>query len=212
RLGQEYLRQRGNKAFLSDAHPVPFVVNNDGALSQHAAHVLFASLTAAEKEAPLPPELFVLELGIGVGLVCRYFLDAFRDLCAKYGKDHYGRLTSALAARSERMLRDVPRPGVLAHPPGRYRLRLADALEPDKALPHDLLFRGQPGKPLRAVVLNYLLDCLPATALEFDGDSAKQLCVRTCVARNVRLADHTDLTAKQLADRARRGGPEAERR
>jgi hypothetical protein len=26
-LGQEYLRQRGNKAFLSDVHPVPFVVN-----------------------------------------------------------------------------------------------------------------------------------------------------------------------------------------
>jgi hypothetical protein len=26
RLGQEYLRQRGNKAFLSDAHPVPSYV------------------------------------------------------------------------------------------------------------------------------------------------------------------------------------------
>jgi hypothetical protein len=31
-LGQEYLRQRGNKAFLSDASPVPFVINNDGTL------------------------------------------------------------------------------------------------------------------------------------------------------------------------------------
>jgi tetratricopeptide (TPR) repeat protein len=109
------------------------------------------------------------------------------------------------------MLRDAARHGVLADHPGRYRLRLADALEPDKALPHDLLFRGQPGKPLRAVFLNYLLDCLPAAALEFDGDTAKQLCVRTCIARNVRLADHTDLTAKQLAERAKRGGPQAER-
>jgi hypothetical protein len=61
RLGQEYLRQRGNKAFLSDAHPVPFVINNDGALSHHAAHVLFAALTAAEKEAALHQDLFVLE-------------------------------------------------------------------------------------------------------------------------------------------------------
>src|SRR5438094_1289425 len=68
RLGQEYLRQRGNKAFLSDAQPVPFVVNNDGSLSHHAAHLLFASLLAVEKEGPLPGELFVLELGIGVGL------------------------------------------------------------------------------------------------------------------------------------------------
>src|SRR6516165_2034499 len=77
RLGQEYLRQRGNKAFLSDAHPVPFVINNDGALSTAAAELLFAALQAAEKEAPLPAELFVLELGIGVGLFARYFLDAF---------------------------------------------------------------------------------------------------------------------------------------
>ncbi len=35
-LGQEYLRLRGNKAFLSDVSPVPFVVNNDGTLSRNA--------------------------------------------------------------------------------------------------------------------------------------------------------------------------------
>src|SRR5262245_23392310 len=64
RLGQEYLRQRGNKAFLSDTHPVPFVINNDGALSLAAGEVLFASLQAAEKEATLPADLYVLELGI----------------------------------------------------------------------------------------------------------------------------------------------------
>src|SRR4051812_43269855 len=47
-LGQEYLRQRGNKAFIADASPVPFVVNNDGTLSRNAADVLFASLEAAD--------------------------------------------------------------------------------------------------------------------------------------------------------------------
>src|ERR1700760_1963539 len=52
-LGQEYLRQRGNKAFLSDASPVPFVINNDGTLSRNAAEVFFASLQEAEKSAPL---------------------------------------------------------------------------------------------------------------------------------------------------------------
>src|SRR5437588_565181 len=31
-LGQEYLRERGNKAFISDASPIPFIVNNDGSL------------------------------------------------------------------------------------------------------------------------------------------------------------------------------------
>ena len=33
-LGQQYLRERGNKAFISDASPVPFVINNDGTLSR----------------------------------------------------------------------------------------------------------------------------------------------------------------------------------
>src|SRR5947209_12923451 len=76
-LGQEYLRQRGNKAFLADAHPVPFVVNNDGSLSTHAAEVFFASLAEADAAGTLEPEIFVLELGIGVGLFARFFLDAF---------------------------------------------------------------------------------------------------------------------------------------
>jgi tetratricopeptide (TPR) repeat protein len=53
------------------------------------------------------------------------------------------------------------------------------------------------------VFLNYLLDCLPAAVLEFDSDEVRQLCVRTCIARNVRLEDHTDLTAEYLAERAR---------
>src|SRR5690349_1320866 len=78
-LGQAYLQRRGNKVFISDFSPIPFVVNNDGTLSRHAADVLFASLQAAERQGPLEEELFVLELGIGTGLFARYFLDHFRD-------------------------------------------------------------------------------------------------------------------------------------
>src|ERR1700676_990533 len=48
-LGQQYLKERGNKAFISDASPVPFVINNDGNLSRNAAEVFFASLVEAEK-------------------------------------------------------------------------------------------------------------------------------------------------------------------
>ena len=54
-LGQEYLRQRGNKAFLADAHPVPFVVDNDGARSHNAADILFASLAPADHSGTLQP-------------------------------------------------------------------------------------------------------------------------------------------------------------
>src|SRR3954467_9073109 len=70
-LGQEYLRQRGSKAFLSDMTPVPFVINNDGTLSRNAAEVFFACLIEAEETGKLEQEIFVLELGIGVGLFAR---------------------------------------------------------------------------------------------------------------------------------------------
>src|SRR6266581_1707651 len=65
---------------------------------------------------------------------------------------------------------------------------------------------GDGRRVLRAVFLNYLLDCLPAAMLEWDSDSTevRQLYVRTCVGRNVRLADYTDLTAQQLRERAQR--------
>src|SRR5436190_1504769 len=168
-LGQEYLRQRGNKAFLSDASPVPFVINNDGTLSRNAAEVFFASLSDADEQGTLEDELFVLELGIGVGLFARYFLDAFHELCRQHKKDYYQRLTYIAADRSERMLLDVCRHGVLEQHAGHYCLRLVDALKPGEHLPQDVLFRNVQGKPLRAVFLNYLLDCLPAAVLELGG-------------------------------------------
>jgi hypothetical protein len=60
-LGQKYLRDRGNKAFISDASPVPFVINNDRTLSRNAAEAFFASLLEAEKEGGLEPHIFVLD-------------------------------------------------------------------------------------------------------------------------------------------------------
>src|ERR1700722_3944481 len=133
-LGQEYLRQRGNKAFLSDAAPVPFVVNNDGSLSRNAADVFFAGLLAAEADGTLEAEIVVLELGIGVGLFARYFLDHVQLLSRQHKKDYYERLTYIAADRSPRMLQDVLRHGVLAEHPGRYRVRQLDALPPEMLL------------------------------------------------------------------------------
>jgi hypothetical protein len=167
-LGQEYLRQRGNKAFISDSSPVPFVVNNDGTLSQNAAEILFASLEASGQcsaGSGQKEEILVLELGIGVGLFARFFLDHFRDLCRKNKRDYYDRLTYIAADRSERMLLDVCRHGILSNHPGHYRTRTADAVNPE-TLFADLAIAQQGPKPFRAVFLNYLLDCLPAAVLE----------------------------------------------
>jgi tetratricopeptide (TPR) repeat protein len=207
-LGQQYLRERGNKAFISDASPVPFVINNDGTLSRHAAEVFFASLVEAERAESLEDQIVVLELGIGVGLFARYFLDNFRELCLKNKKDYYDRLCYIAADKSRQMLQDLLRHGVLSNHPGRYRVRQVDAMEPEKLL-SDLMFRGRTGAPLRAVFLNYLLDCLPAAVLELDGHDVKQLCVRTCVARNINLEHHTDMRVEALRERAQSSDPQA---
>jgi tetratricopeptide (TPR) repeat protein len=106
-------------------------------------------------------------------------------------------------------------------------------MNPGERLTQDMMFAGMPARPLRAVFLNYLLDCLPAAVLEIEPEkvsesfvqstagagpakrpgnfAVKELCVRTCVARNVRLEDHTDLTLDALAQRAKTSDAAAQR-
>ena len=210
-LGQRYYHERGNKAFLREAVPVPFTINNDGNLSRNAAEVFFASLVAAEREGSLEEQIFVLELGIGVGLFARYFLDTFRELCVRNNKDYYERLCYVAADHSERMLLDIARHGLLANHPGRYCLRLVDALAPKQYLMPDLMFPGQSDRPFRAVFLNYLLDSLPAAILEGNGQEVRQLYVRTCLARGIALNEYTELRPDELARLAKSSEPSDKR-
>jgi hypothetical protein len=198
-LGQQYWQERGSKAFRSDAKPVPYLINNDGNFSLSAAEVLFASLLAEEQAGRLPSQVFCLELGIGVGLFARLFLDAFQDLCQQRGKDYFDRLTYIAADRSESMLLDSCRHGVFANHPGRYILRVVDAVRPVECLQNDLVFAKQAPRPLHAVFLNYILDCLPPTILELQGDEVRELFVRTCLARGVKLEEYTDLRVESCA-------------
>src|SRR5262245_46298533 len=132
-LGQQYFRERGNKAFIGDTIPVPFLINNDGTLSRNAAEVFYTSCVEAENAAELEPDIFVLEIGIGVGLFARFFLDHFRELCKEEKKDYCDRVCYIAGDWSERMLNDLLRHGVLSNHPGRYRVRVVDALEGEKA-------------------------------------------------------------------------------
>jgi tetratricopeptide (TPR) repeat protein len=199
KIGQDYLRERGNKAFTSDPEPVPFAINNDGSLSIRTAEVFFASLVAAEQTGTLEPTIFVLELGIGVGLFARFFLDSFRQLCEQNGKDYYDRLCYVAADYSEKMLIDACRHGVFANHPGRYVLRVVDALYPELTLTADPLFSGLAGQPFQAIFLNYLLDCLPAAVLKVEGEEIRQLWVRSCLARGTDLKDYCDLQVEEIA-------------
>jgi tetratricopeptide (TPR) repeat protein len=197
-LGQLYLRERGNQAFIGDAEPVPWIINNDGNLSINAAEVFFTSLLSAERDGTLEPDIFVLELGIGVGLFARFFLDHLRELCARHGKEFYDRLIYVAADRSPRMLRDAGRHGVFAKHAGRYVLRVADALCPEQTLAKDPVFGGSSPRPFRAVFLNYLLDCLPAAVLRVANGVVSQLCVRTCVARKTDLREFDGMRIEEI--------------
>ena len=204
-LGQRYLRERGSRAFLSDATPVPFVINNDGVLSRQAAETFFTSLVQAEKAAPLEARIFVLELGIGIGLFARFFLDAFKEMCAREGKDYYHRLIYVAGDRSERMLADACRHGVFGNDGGHYLVRVVDAMDPRPFLIGDPAIPDE--QPFRAVFLNYLLDCLPAADLKIKGGEVSQLYVRTCLARNLPLGEYTKLDPQDIARKARSGSP-----
>jgi len=207
KVGQHYYQERGNKGFITDASPIPFLVNNDGDLSSKAADLVLASLKASEHEGKLEERIFVLELGIGVGLFARFFLDRFRDLCVSAGKDYYERLCYVAADRSEKMLVDACRHGVFANHPGRYLLRVVDANEPLTSLIEDLELVGSRGRPIRAVFLNYILDCLPATVLEINEQNVRQLCIRSYLARGVELNEYTHLGLDEIIRLANENDP-----
>jgi tetratricopeptide (TPR) repeat protein len=192
-MARVYWKDRGHQAFISDN--VPFVVNNDGLLSANAAEVFFASLEVAERTGRLEPKIFILELGAGLGLFARYFLHVFRELCQQHSKDYYARLCYVVGDASEELLRDIEAHGILAQHAGHYDLRLIDALQPEVALSE---VGTAAAGPLRAVFVNYLLDTLPATVLKTGEPQTRELRVRTCLARGVMLAEHTQLSMADL--------------
>ena len=207
-LGLSAYEQYGSLAFAGD-QPIPFAINNDGNLSLDAAEVLFHTLQQADENGSLEPEILVLELGPGLGLFARYLMDVFRELCRKLDKDYYNRLTYVAGDRSEKMLADIGRRGVFANHVGHYELRVVDALRPEQ------YFGTHPewkDSRFHAIFLNYVLDSLPATALRVSSQGVKQLCVRTCLARGVKLCEYTDLSTDELARLANSDDPALKRR
>lgn len=207
-LGQQYWRSMGNRAFVADS--VPYAVNNTGLFSVGAAEILYAGLEA-EEDGGTGGEIFVLELGIGVGLFARFFLDHFRRLCERSGKNYYDRVCYVAADRSLRMLEDAARSGIFANHPGRYRLRVVDAVECQRDLADEFSASPSGGPQFRAVFLNYVLDCLPPTILRIQGEKVSRLQVRTCITRGVDLADAVTPPAEELARMADSTDPEDRR-
>lgn len=230
-LGQLYWSSRGGGAFVRDE--VPYLIHNDGAASANAAAVVFAALEEMERGGRLGPRVNVLEIGVGSALFARFFLDALRDLSRAHGTDYYDRVCYVAADVSPRMLEDVAARGVLDGHPGRYLLHQLDAADPVAiAGLAPLVSAGTPGRngnggggPFHAIILNYVLDVLPATVLEFAAESrrtdgngpetaataaaaaVRELHVRTCLARDVNLREYTTLSAEEIVAKAASADP-----
>jgi Flp pilus assembly protein TadD len=187
-LLRAYYEQAGAGAFTGGE--VPFGATSGGQLSQDAATILFASL---ERAPAARGPIRCLELGPGTGLFAKLLLDELRCRCGEQRLDYYDRITLVLADSSHAMLDAIASGGLLADHEGHYELVHSDPLRPAPAA-------GEDG--LQAVFLNYVLDCLPASVLRRAETGIEQLCVRTCLERNVALEDYTALSLAQVIELA----------
>ncbi len=184
-LLRAYYEQAGATAFTGGE--IPFAVTSGGQLSQDAAAILLASL---DNSAPSREDIRCLEIGPGSGLFAKLLLDELRRRCRQQGRDYYDRVTLTLADSSRAMLDAIAANELLAAHQGHYELVHSDPSRPAEAA------AGERG--LHAVFLNYVLDSLPASVLRRSDTGIEQLCVRTCLERNVRLGEYTALSLAQL--------------
>ncbi|HEY2220560.1 hypothetical protein [Actinomycetospora sp.] len=75
---------------------------------------LFAVWDGLADRRALPPELYVVELGVGNGNQARVFLDEFRALDARHGRGYYRRLQYLMCDYSQHVL-DLARETVAEH-------------------------------------------------------------------------------------------------
>jgi hypothetical protein len=186
-LLRAYYERAGASAFIGGE--VPFGVTSSGQLSEDAAAILFASLDSAPRALG---SIRCLELGPGSGLFAKLLLDDLRRRCREQRRDYYDRITLVLADSSRAMLDAIASGGLLAEHQGRFELLHSDPSRPGQADEDEL----------HAVFLNYVLDSLPASILRRTEDAVEQLCIRTCLARGIALADYTTLSLAQLRELA----------
>ncbi len=159
-IGQAAFQLRGAQAFTTQE--VPNLINQGGMGAYRAAEVLFAHCAELDAQGALEPEIWVMELAVGLGLHAVQLLDRFQALCADQGRNYYDRLTFFATDGTPRMVEDAQRQGVFDRHAGRVVLGLCDALDPahlqrlDTGETLDLTGR------LRAVLHTYLLCVLPA--------------------------------------------------
>jgi hypothetical protein len=166
--------RRGTAAFAEEQ--VPYAATSDGHLSSCAAAAMFVHC----EEKPPAAAITILELGAGSGLFARFFLDVFRDLCRREGRDYYERLTYFVTDGSAATVRQWHAQAVFSDHAEHVQAGVCDAA--GGAIEID----GVAVEPqqLRAVFANYVLDILPTAILRRSPSGAvEQLCSRVWINR-----------------------------
>jgi hypothetical protein len=198
-LSVHHWNRAGLLPFIED--DVPFLINNSGRLSEHAASLLFAHCEGNPPGGPIE----ILELGAGTGLFARYFLDAFEAICEQEHRDYYQRLVYYVSDQSPRTVEQWRERGQFEdHGPDRVRIGCVDALEPSR-------FRTPGEQPiglrnLQGIFCNYILDVLPATVIRKGANGVEELRIRTHLTEDdALLAQYTRQSPKEVAELARSG-------
>jgi tetratricopeptide (TPR) repeat protein len=202
-LAAAYWERTGVLPFIDNS--VPYLINNNGAPSERAAAVLLAAcLESKDEESPVT----VLEVGAGSALFARYFLDAFRTLCAEQRLPHYERLTYVVTDRARRTVEQWAERDLFAEHPGRVLLATCDACRPETLV-------GLDDHPLAIpapmfIVCNYVLDVLPAAVVRTGENGPEQLCVRTHLTTNAAvIAQYAPVKVESLRELASSADPVA---
>ena len=184
--------------FVTD--DVPYVVNNSGWAAASAATVLFAN---CRESGNLDETIRVLELGAGLGLFARQFLDTFRELCIEHGRDYYERLVYHVTDFSEKTVARWRDDEVFVDHGDRVVLARCDAMTP--AALTDLEGRSFTLSRLQAVFANYLLDSLPVAVIRQHNGAPEQLCVRTHLGahNDHEVGRQAGLTCHEIVELAR---------
>jgi tetratricopeptide (TPR) repeat protein len=191
--GQRVWKLLGARAFFRGE--VPFRVTSCGPLPRAAALTLFRTLDRLDTAGEVPETVNVLEIGVGLGLFARAFLDQFQELCHRFAKDYYDRLCYVAADESVRILEDLMRFGTLAAYQGCVEFQTAHALAPGFALNED-----DPSRPRRfhAIFLNYLLDSLPADVMRRENGQLERLHFQTTLRPDADLTALTPLRVEEV--------------
>jgi tetratricopeptide (TPR) repeat protein len=187
RLARSYWKSAGLSSFVRGE--VPYLVNNTGRLSEHAAAVLFEA--CLERHDPTRP-IVLVELGAGTGLFARYLLDAFQSICEDQKRTFYDQVMFFVTDDSAKTVAQWQRHGLFEAHAEHVCLCTCDAQSPAtlRAVEGDRSVDAGIDNAM-AVFCNYVLDVLPVTLVRERGGVIEEAYLRSliCEERPAPAAD-----------------------